>query len=110
MSKAHRVAYVIINGDTRLNVLHTCDNPLCCNPKHLYAGTQDDNIRDREICNRTARLYGEENKRAKLTESDVSRIRALYSEGWFQREIAEEYGIHQTHVSRICRKENWKHT
>ena len=32
-----------------LNVLHVCDNALCCNPNHLYLGTQIDNIKDRDM-------------------------------------------------------------
>lgn len=28
-------------------VCHTCDNPECCNPKHLYAGSQSQNMQDR---------------------------------------------------------------
>lgn len=32
-----------------LMILHTCDNKGCCNPKHLYWGTQTDNMRDRSL-------------------------------------------------------------
>lgn len=35
-------------------VLHTCDNPPCCNPAHLYAGTPGDNMRDRSTRGRAA--------------------------------------------------------
>ena len=47
---AHRVAWILTNGEipNGKNILHTCDNPPCCNPKHLYAGTQLDNCRDRQ--------------------------------------------------------------
>jgi len=102
----HRVAYVVTNGDTKLRVLHDCNNPPCCNPAHLYAGTDKDNIRQCINDGRRADLCGEEHGRAKLTESDVRAIRA---DGRSQRVIAKEYGISQAEVSHICRGRTWKH-
>ena len=47
--KAHRVAWKLANGRDPgdLFVCHHCDNPLCCNPSHLFLGTPLDNVRDR---------------------------------------------------------------
>src|SRR5262245_38056366 len=45
---AHKFAYLIVNGpiaDGQL-VRHTCDNPPCCNPRHLILGSDADNTRD----------------------------------------------------------------
>ena len=48
VDKSHRVAYELAYGEVPdgLWVLHHCDNPPCCNPYHLYAGTPKDNVRD----------------------------------------------------------------
>lgn len=45
---AHREAYKFFNGKFKenLNVCHTCDNPSCVNPNHLWVGTQIDNLKD----------------------------------------------------------------
>jgi hypothetical protein len=43
---AHRVAYYLAFGSWPPVVMHRCDNTVCCNPAHLQAGTQQDNIAD----------------------------------------------------------------
>ncbi len=44
----HRIAYEQVHGifDPSLKVCHSCDTPNCVNPKHLFLGTQKDNLRD----------------------------------------------------------------
>lgn len=54
--QTHRIAYTLTNGPTDLNVLHRCDNRRCCNPAHLYAGTQEQNVND--MCVRGRRRGG----------------------------------------------------
>tara|TARA_B100001057_G_scaffold501139_1_gene621004 strand:- start:2595 stop:2969 length:375 start_codon:yes stop_codon:yes gene_type:complete len=53
--RAHRIVYELIYGAIPPNmyVCHTCDNPPCCNPDHLFLGTQQDNMKDRKQKNRT---------------------------------------------------------
>ena len=58
---------------------HTCDNPPCCNPRHLRRGTQADNVRDMVRRGRTA--LGSRLPQAKLTETAVVRMRARRATG-----------------------------
>jgi hypothetical protein len=54
--QTHRLAYILSKGNTSLYVLHTCDVRNCCNPAHLYAGTQEQNVSD--MCVRGRRRGG----------------------------------------------------
>lgn len=98
---SHRAAYLLCHqtnpGD--LLVLHRCDTPQCCNPDHLFLGTDADNADDR---NRKGRTKG------KLTYKDVCAIRTAYAGGSDQQSIAAAYGITQSNVSRILDMQTWK--
>lgn len=64
----HRLAWMLANGPipAGLFVLHKCDNPPCCNPDHLFLGTQADNVRDRDAKGRHWVPSGERHPCAKL--------------------------------------------
>jgi hypothetical protein len=103
---AHRVVYEVLNGkieDPSLVVRHTCDNPPCCNPKHLVLGTRGDNNRDRgeRRRGREHRQHGEANANVKIKDTDLPRIFELRDAGWTQMRIAEEFGVKQPQISRI---------
>jgi hypothetical protein len=111
MQKAHRVAWTLANGPIPegegyhgICVLHKCDNPACVRPAHLFLGTNADNMRDKTEKGRQAK--GEAHRKAKLTAEDIYAIRA---DPRLQREIAADFGVSQTQVSRIKRHEKWAH-
>ena len=83
---------------------HTCDNSACCNPEHIIAGTQADNIRDKVARNRQAK--GERHGMVKLTEDKVLKI---ILDPRAQRAIAKDYGVTQVLVGKIKRREIWAH-
>lgn len=80
--RAHRVAFELTYGDIddEIFVLHKCDNPPCCNPNHLFLGTQTVNIRDRDSKGRANYATNERHGMHKLTDVQVQRLREMYSE------------------------------
>jgi len=100
---ASRWAYFLIYGvrPGKQWVLHTCDNPPCCNPRHLYLGTPAQNSTDMVRRGRSAR--GLMKKDTKLSDDAVREIRALYAAGELtHQEIADRYHIHRNSVWRIA--------
>lgn len=109
---AHRVSYTISIGEIPegLLVLHKCDNPPCVNPKHLFIGTEADNMRDRDIKGRGNQPKGEKSGTHKLTETKVKQIRDKYSTGEFtKRELGREFGVTPENIHSIVRRETWRH-
>ncbi len=90
--KAHRVSFVIAFGWEPPAVMHKCDNPVCVNPRHLFGGTQKDNMADAAAKGRYARQIQEP---VKVT------VRALAEAGMAQRAIARQVGIDRRSVGRI---------
>lgn len=110
---AHRLAWILINGaiPQGLCVCHRCDNPPCCNPKHLFLATALENFDDMRQKGRArgGSLVGTTNKNSKLTDEQVAEIRTAYQNGTLQRELAKQYGVAQTSISYIVSQGGWKH-
>jgi len=106
---AHRESYKVFVGEipAGLYVMHSCDNPCCCNPEHLLVGTTQDNTRDRQEKGRGA--SGEQCGASKLTERDVLSIRSRLALGEKQAPIAREYNLDPSTISSIYTGRNWKH-
>lgn len=105
---AHRFAwifpdYVIPDG---MYILHSCDNPSCCNPKHLFLGTAQDNMDDKVKKGRQPRA--DSHPRRKLSSSKVIEIRRRYANGEtsFSR-MAKEYGVHSSTIRLVISRKNW---
>lgn len=99
----HRLQYYIYTeiDPGELLVCHTCDNPRCCNPNHLFLGTDADNNRDCLNKGRHKCLRGEIHLDAKLSDLEIQEIR---NSMLTQKELAEKYGVTQPHISRIKRR------
>jgi len=87
-------------------VLHRCDNPACCRPDHLFTGDQLLNMRDASSKGRIP--SGERSYYAKVTHVEAEQIRAIYAErSANQAEIAAQFGLHPSSVSRLVRCESY---
>lgn len=117
--RAHRFAYAIAAG-VRLEdldgfVCHSCDNPPCVRPSHLFLGTPADNTRDaaakgRLSCeSRRAPHRGEGNAAAKLTSAHVAAIRQAKIMGVRSEDLAIQYGVGASCIRDIASGRTWSH-
>ena len=107
---SHVLAWILTNGDIPdgLYVCHNCpggDNPLCCNPAHLFLGTQKDNMQDAAKKDRTT--HGSKNPMAKLTEDLVKEL-LIFAETHTQEETAIHFNVSRPNVSMILGGKSWQ--
>lgn len=114
---AHRVALVLSGGhiETGQVARHTCDNPPCCNPRHVVAGTQVQNMAD---CIERDRLRpgggkqkgrcGERSNASRITEEVAKRVIELKAEGISLSNIEKMTGVRKGNASVIGRL-TWLH-
>ncbi|MFA5382212.1 MAG: HNH endonuclease signature motif containing protein [Candidatus Micrarchaeia archaeon] len=102
----HRLAYEIYIGEIPQgkHILHHCDNPICCNPNHLFPGTDKDNSLDCK--NKGRNNKGEKNGGSKLTVDDVIAIRKSNEA---PKDIAPKYGVKPQAIYKIRSGARWKH-
>ncbi len=107
--RAHRLLYEQAHGDLpqTIEVCHSCDNPKCVNPFHLFAGAHKENMADMAAKDRS--VAGVKNNNAKLTPHDIRKIRRLASEGMLQEDIALIFQVCHTAIYRIVAGERWRH-
>lgn len=113
MHYVHRLMYTVFVGDPgELCVCHSCDNPACVNPEHLWVGTQADNMRDMIEKGRRGSTQGEDNGNAKLKAEDIISIRNRYvprSRTHGSGALGREYGVDPGQILRIVNRERWAH-
>lgn len=110
LESAHRFAFMVSTGPipAGLSVLHSCDNPSCCNPAHLRIGSQYDNVQDREDRNRGNQASGENNGASKLSTRDVifiRRCRDIYNTA----EMAAMLNVEPGTVAKVLNGSIWSH-
>ena len=104
--KLHRVVWGLVYKKeipVGMCVLHSCDNPPCCNPIHLRIGTPRENTRD--LMERGT-FYSVQPRR-KLSQEQVQKIRLLKGSSLSQHKIALDFGINQAQISRIWALKAW---
>jgi HNH endonuclease len=116
---AHRVIYSITNPGTiewkgpinraaGMLVLHICDNPVCCNPKHLILGTHADNMRDKVERGRSPDYSKGKGPRCKLTMEDVFWIKLQHKHGATLMALALLYDVSRVTIKSACSGRHYK--
>ena len=107
----HQTAYRLWKGEISkgLHVCHTCDNPKCFNPDHLWLGTAKDNLQDMIAKGRSTIRKGQDGGKSKLKNEDVLEIRKMYSEGVSMASMGRKYNVTTACIDSICKRKNWKH-
>ena len=117
IARAHRITYEHFVGPIPpgLFVCHHCDTRACCNPDHLFLGTNADNMRDMVKKDRhymkKGHTYnrGENSFSARLSENDVRAIRSDRARGVPLKPLAEKYSVTVQAICAIARRRLWKH-
>lgn len=122
---AHRMMWIALFGDPgSRSVCHTCDNPLCVRPSHLFLGTQSDNMLDASRKgrlgmqryperssfagpNRKVQVRGEQVCGSRFTREQVLGMRERLASGASVKSVADEFSASVDAVRRIRRRRTW---
>lgn len=107
----HRLVLVLLGFEmpASLDACHTCDNPPCFNPKHLFPGSTQENIDDMIRKGRMRPPRGETVGLSKLKEEDIRYI--LRAPRYFGAnvELARKFRVSESAISSVIKRKTWKH-
>lgn len=108
MYKAHRYSYEIFKGEIPegLLICHSCDNPSCVNPDHLFPGTVKDNSDD--CVKRGRHKFGRNPKHRHLDKETADKIRIDHKQGLSYKELEIKYSQSKAQISRVILNQIWK--
>ncbi|CAB4128378.1 hypothetical protein UFOVP106_53 [uncultured Caudovirales phage] len=89
-------------------LLHTCDNPSCCNPNHLFIGTHTENMADKVAKNRQTKFPTDKGPRCKLSMAQAREIRQLRKNGISARELSQRYELSLASIKTLLRGNSYK--
>lgn len=110
---AHRVAYILTYGEIsdELFACHECDNPPCCNPAHLFAGTGKQNAADRDQKGRYVQgevAKGADSARSVLSIIEaVEALRLVFHHGFSRRAVARNFGINHSVIEKLAAEKTY---
>ena len=90
-------------------VMHSCDNPCCLEPEHLFLGTQAENIADMDRKGRRKTPIGSQHSSAKLNESLIPKIRKRLVSGETCAAIGRDYKVTEETIRAIKKGRIWTH-
>lgn len=109
---SHRYSWEINRGKipNGKHALHKCDNQSCVNPRHLYIGTHQDNMRDAIKRDQFNPTKGIQNPNHKLTDEMVREIRNFYIPKITPRKMfSDKFGVTESIISSVYNRKAWKH-
>lgn len=117
VDRAHRITYSHFIGDIPQDmfVCHKCDVRSCCNPAHLFIGTNQDNVNDMVSKKRNSRppsnthIKGIVHVHHKLNDEKVKKMRILRDKGKTLKYLSDMFGVCDSVVLKICKRTSWKH-
>lgn len=116
---AHRVIFDLVNpGIINLNapkdtdeygfIMHSCDNPICCNPKHLSVGTHADNMADKVAKGRQKLFPSDTGPRCKLTMDQAREARQMRKNGMSVMNLAKQFDISLASMKTLLAGKSYK--
>jgi hypothetical protein len=112
MVLAHRFSFALKNGEIPSGILvcHKCDNAKCCNPSHLFLGTNKDNCDDKIRKGRSNPAFGVRCSLAKLNNKKVQEIRdASKNMNITYKELSKIFKVSTTTIANVIKRRTWRH-